>query len=154
MPIDNQKLLHSDGGCLLLGVVRSSNTHNCLTALCPGLLLDKPIPEETFTHSHPSWSSDIPYQLPPSTTIHSILLVQVACLTVLFHNLSSGPLWSSPWSGTFYFILHAFHHLIIIFFLQHMPIPSQPVFLFCSLAILCLQCFDAVGWAAGRASGL
>ena len=37
MPIDNQNLLHSDGGCLLLGVVRSSNTHNCLTALCPGL---------------------------------------------------------------------------------------------------------------------
>jgi len=31
------------------------------------------VPEETFTHSHPSWSSDILYQLPPSTTIHSIL---------------------------------------------------------------------------------
>jgi len=24
----------------------------------------------------------------------------------------------------------------------------------CVLSALCLQCFDAVGWAAGRASGL
>jgi len=29
-----------------------------------------------------------------------------------------------------------------------------PVFLFSASALLCLQCFDAVGWAAGRASGL
>ena len=34
-----------------------------------------PVPEETFTHSHPSWSSDILYQLPPSATIHSILFI-------------------------------------------------------------------------------
>ena len=86
-----------------------------------------PVPEETFTHSHPSWSSDILYQLPPST-IHSILLVQLTCLTVLFHNLSPGPLWSSSWSWTIYFILDAFLHPIIIF-LQHLPIPSQPVLL-------------------------
>ena len=46
---------------------------------CPG----RPVPEETFTHSHPSWSSDILYELPPSTTIHSILLVLFVCLTVL-----------------------------------------------------------------------
>ena len=37
-------------------------THNRLMALCP---------KETFTHSHPSCSSDILYQLPPSTTIYS-----------------------------------------------------------------------------------
>ena len=42
-----------------------------------------PVPEETFTHSHPSWSSDILYQLPPFTTIHSILCVQFMCLTIL-----------------------------------------------------------------------
>ena len=29
-----------------------------------------PVPEETFTHSHAFWSSDILYQLPPSTTLH------------------------------------------------------------------------------------
>jgi len=51
----------------------------------------RPVPEETFTRSHPSWSSDIHYQLPPFTTIHSILFVQFTCLTVLFDNLS----WSS-----------------------------------------------------------
>ena len=69
-----------------------------------------PVPEETFTHSHPSWSSDILYQLLPSTKIHSILLVQFVCLTVLFHNLSAGPLWSSSWSWTLYFILHTILH--------------------------------------------
>jgi len=42
------------------------------------------------------------YQLPPSTTIHSVLLVQFACLTVLFHNLCQGPLWSISWYGTLY----------------------------------------------------
>ena len=26
--------------------------------------------------------------------------------------------------------------------------------LLCDFVLLCLQCFDAVGWAAGRASGL
>ena len=28
------------------------------------------------------------------------------------------------------------------------------IFVFCFQVYLCLQCFDAVGWAAGRASGL
>ena len=31
-------------------------------------ILGGPVLEETFTHSHPSWSSDILYQLPRSTT--------------------------------------------------------------------------------------
>jgi len=52
-------------------------THNCLTAHY------RPVTQETITHSHQSWSSHILYQLPPSTTIHSILLVQFTCLTVL-----------------------------------------------------------------------
>ena len=34
----------------------------------------RPVPEETLTHSHPSWSLDILHQLPPFTTIHIILL--------------------------------------------------------------------------------
>jgi len=69
------------------------------TALCPNYS-GGPVPEEKFTHSHPSCSPDILYQLPPATTIHSILFVQFTCLTVLFHNLCPGPLWSSSWSGT------------------------------------------------------
>ena len=79
---------------------------------------------KTFIHSHASCSSDIPYQLPPSTTIYSILLIQFTCLTVLCHNLSPGSLWSSSWSGALYLIFHAFLHPVIIFFSQHMPIPS------------------------------
>jgi len=44
----------------------------------------EPVPEETFTHSHLSWSSIIPYLLPLSITIHGILSVQFTCLTVFF----------------------------------------------------------------------
>jgi len=76
-----------------------ARTHNHLT--------DRPVLEEIFTHSHPSCSSDILYQLPLPTTIYSILLVQFTCLTVLFHKLSPGVLWSSTWSGALYLILHA-----------------------------------------------
>jgi len=38
--------------------------------------LGESVLEETFIHSHLSWSSIIPYLLPPSFTIHDILLVQ------------------------------------------------------------------------------
>ena len=72
-------------------------THTDTTVYRPFVrdYLGRPVPEETFTHSHPSWSSDILYQLPPFTTIHSILCVQFTCLTVLFHSLSPGLLWFS-----------------------------------------------------------
>jgi len=46
-----------------------------------------------------------------------------------FPQLSSGPLWSSSWSGTLYFILHTLLHPIVIFFSQHTPIPLQLVLL-------------------------
>ena len=46
----------------------------------------EPVPEETLTHP-PSWSSSNLYQLLPSTTIHSILLVQITCLAIFLHNL-------------------------------------------------------------------
>jgi len=35
--------------------------------------LGEPVPEETFTHSHLSWSSIVSYLLHPSNTIHGIL---------------------------------------------------------------------------------
>ena len=87
----------------------------------------EPVPEETFTHSHLSWSSIIPYPLPSSITIHGILPVQFMCLTVFFHNLSPHVLRSTSWPGTLHFILHTFLHPIV-FFSHLMPIPSQPVF--------------------------
>jgi len=60
--------------------------------------------QKKLTHSHPSWSSDILYQLPPFTTIHDIHSVHFTCLTVLSYNLSPSPLWSSSWSWTLNFI--------------------------------------------------
>jgi len=93
--------------------------------------LDEPVSEETFTHSHLSWSSTIFYQL-----LSSILLRSIAsslfnlCAWQSFCTTSLQVLFgSTSWPGTLQFILHGFLHPIIVFFLQHMPIPSQPVLL-------------------------
>ena len=56
-------------------------------------------------------------------------LFNFTCLTVSFHNLSPSFLWFTSWPGTLHFILHKFLHPIIVFFLQHMPIPPQPLLL-------------------------
>jgi len=56
----------------------------------------EPVPEETFTHAHLSWSSIVSYLLHPSFTIHGILLVQFTCLAVFFHNLSQSFLCGLP----------------------------------------------------------
>jgi len=88
----------------------------------------EPVLEETFTHSHLSWSSIVPYLLHPFNMIHGILPVQSTHLTVFFHNFSPSFLWSTSWLGILHFILHTFLHPIIVFFSQHMPIPSQPIF--------------------------
>ena len=65
--------------------------------------------------THLSWLSSNLYQLLPSTTIHSILHVQfritIYNLTILLHNLSPSPLWSTSWSG-------ALHLIFIHFFTQ------------------------------------
>jgi len=86
--------------------------------------LDERVREETFTHSHLSWSSIVLYQLPPSATIHSILPVQFSCLKVLLHNLSPSPLcFPFCLSPSTSYSIH--FHPIIVFFLQHMPIPDN-----------------------------
>ena len=61
-----------------------ARTNNCFTALWffrdnPG----EPVPKETFTHSHLSWSSIILYLLPPSIAIHDIALQHII-INVLF----------------------------------------------------------------------
>ena len=109
---NNTSTTHRQSYLLLLSSTDNTRTewqyimeHNTITAVLrpyvrvyPG----EPVPEKTLTHP-PSWSSSNLYQLLPSTTIHSILLVQIMCL------------------------------------LQHWS---------------CLPCFDAVGWAAAKASSL
>ena len=66
--------------------------------------LGEPVPEETFAHSHSSWSSTVPNLFHPSNTIHGILPLQFTCLTVVFHNLSPSFLWSTSWPGTLHLI--------------------------------------------------
>jgi len=69
-----------------------NNTHNRLTAFCLGLPgwagTRRNIQPLTpiLIIGHPLST------LPLSTTTHSILFVQFTCFTVLFHNLSPGPL--------------------------------------------------------------
>ena len=59
--------------------------------------LGRTVPEETFTHSHPSGSSCFLYHLSPFATIHGILFIQLTCLTVLTYNLFAGlPLGLKP----------------------------------------------------------
>jgi len=84
--------------------------------------LAEPVPEETFTHSHLSWSSIIPYLLLPPFMIHGILFVQFTCLTVLLHSRSPSFLWSTSWPGTLHFILHTFLHEAILFQKIYSPI--------------------------------
>jgi len=81
--------------------------------------------KKTFTHSHLSWSSTIPYQHPPPTMVDSILPVQFICLTVFFHNLSPSPLWSPLRLAFSISVSNRFLQPITVFFLQHMPIPMQ-----------------------------
>jgi len=104
------------------------HTHNRFTALrnCPG----QPGWAGTRRNIHPLTLIVVinnPNLLYPSTTIHGILRIQSTCSKVFFHNLSPSFLWSTSWSGTLHFILHTFLYPIIVFFSQHMPIPSQPI---------------------------
>jgi len=45
----------------------------------------RPVPEETFTHSHPSWSSDILYQL-PLFTLYGVERTQLGLLLIEVKN--------------------------------------------------------------------
>jgi len=93
---------------------------------------------KAHSHTQPFYGS-IPYLLHPSTTIHGILPVQSMHrhVTIFFHNLAPSFLWSTSWPGTLHFILHTLLHPIIVFFLQHMPIPSHDRNLFhCSTDIM------------------
>ena len=85
--------------------------------------------QKKHSPTHVSWSLSNLYQLLPSTTIHSIFLVQIPCLAIFVHNLSPSPLWSTSSSVAFHLIFHTFLHPISVFFSKHMRIPSQPVLL-------------------------
>jgi len=75
-------------------------------------------PDNTTLHAHIHRHTQ-PFNSPVSGT------TQWWCST----GMVICPRWSSSWSGAYYFILHAFLHPIIIFFLQHVPMQSQPVLL-------------------------
>ena len=108
---------------LILAVSHSTHTHThnvlWLYGVCPG----QPVWAGTRRNIHPLTHG---HQL---SLIHGNLPVQSTRPTVFFHNLSPSFLWSTSWPGTLHFILHTFLHPVIVFFSQHVPIPTQPVFL-------------------------
>ena len=103
-------LVTCKGMCTKLQV---SDNNNRFTDLYLGL----PGWASTRRNTHPptilsSWSSSNLYQLLPSTTIHSILPVQIVCLAIFLHNLCPRPFWSTCWSGALHHMFHAFLHPI------------------------------------------
>jgi len=51
--------------------ITSSSSSSTTTTILQTFVWDYPVPEETFTQRHLSWSLTVLYQLPPSTTIRS-----------------------------------------------------------------------------------
>jgi len=77
----------------------------------------EPVPEDTLTHPQ-SWSSSNLYQLLSSTTIHSILPAQTACLAIFLHNLCPCRLWSTSSSEALHLIfavVSTLYHLFLVF---------------------------------------
>ena len=60
----------------------------------------------TNTHPPPSWSSSSLYQLLPSTTIHSILLVQITCLAIFLHVDEKFVYFWQIFCDLYYIMLH------------------------------------------------
>jgi len=90
----HQAKITSITSIILCTIIRNFVIYNTTTTVLWSFVWDytgELVPEETFTHSHVSRSSIILYQLPTSTTIHSILPVQFTCLTVFLHNLCPSP---------------------------------------------------------------
>jgi len=119
----------------------SHNNNNCYMAICPG-------PpgwagsEETFTHP-PFWSLSNFHQLVLSTTIHSILPVEITCLAIFLHNLSPHPLWSTSWFEALHLIFHIFLHPGSVFFSQHRRI-DQIFALESKITLFIVQCISLV----------
>ena len=105
--------LRVDAGCCT-SKHNNNNNNNRFTAIFHGLPGWGGTIEETLTHP-PSRSSSNLYQLLPSTTIHSILPIQITCcLAIFLHNLSPSPLWSTSWSGAHHLTFHTFLHSISV----------------------------------------
>jgi len=124
-----------------------THTHNHFTALWnfvwdnPG----EPVPEETFTHSHLSWSSIIPYLLPPSCSVYvpdSLFPLSLSKFSLVYLLAWHSPLHTPYISSPSHCLLFAAHthtiatcfavvprlcHLILVSLLTQLITRSHPV---------------------------
>ena len=114
----------------------------------------EPVPEDTFIHSHLSWSHQSSF----------------ICFFHLIWSMASSLFNPHAWQSFSTIFLQVFFGLplglapstsySIHFFTQSLSSFHNTCPYHCSLFYelitgkVCFQCFDAVGWAAGRASGL
>jgi len=95
-------------------------------------------------HSHLSWSSIIPYLLPPSITIHGILPLQFTCLTV-FSTISLQVFFGLPdlASSTSYSIHFFTNHCLLFTAYAHNIVTCFTVVpKFCHLILVSLSTTD------------
>jgi len=98
--------------------------------VCVCVYLGEPVHDEhSPTHTYPDQSHFICFLhllLSMASSLFDLHAWQSCCTTSVqvFFGLPLGLNFE-----TLHFILHTFLHSIIVFFLQHMPIPSQPVLL-------------------------
>ena len=105
----------------MVWILHCENCNKTTTTISWPFVWDYPcesVPEEIFTHSHLSWSSTIRYQLPPSTTIHSINLhawqVFFAQLLSKSSSLSLGQEPSTSYSIHFFTQTYQDCHLFLV----------------------------------------
>ena len=111
-----------------------THTHNhfMVVWILSGITQVSRYQKKPFIHSGLSWSSIIPYLLPPSITIHGNLRAWQSFFTVslqVFFGLPLGLALSTSHS-----IVHTFLHPIIVFFSQHIPYHRKLVY--CSTKIM------------------
>ena len=85
----------------------------------------------SFPHLFPlSCGVDVSYEMPPSSSVLSVLPGQFSLRQVVPDAIQPPPLWSS--SPSFPRHLHRHHSLayVFVFSSQYVPIPLQPTFLY------------------------
>jgi len=98
----------------------------------------RPVPEETFTRSHPSWSTYFLYHLSPFATVHGIILEQPLSRSSLVFPLVLNPQLHTPCISSPNHLFAAHAHTNAACELHWLKVPERIQFRLCVLAYSCL----------------